>query len=294
MSPEDQGKKLSQLITKSEVKFSEGIDSSETSIFNSILAETKELDIDRNGNVKQTAKNLKVVRSISKKLRSLIVTPAYEKKVNSYIKSFTDIEKTNNEYLEQFEGFNPDKAIYAGVKESSLLSVEASLLHSGVDDAMVTPIREILTRNVTTGGSISDFQDELRLFIKGDPERLGKLERYTTQIVNDALNQYSANQLLTVSEDLKIKWYKYVGTTKDTTRKFCKQRVGKYWTKCEIERWGSPTKAPKTWSGRIPTTNKTNIFTYRGGYNCNHQFIPVLEAVVPSKQVERARIAKCL
>ncbi len=114
------------------------------------------------------------------------------------------------------------------------------------------------------------------------------------QIATDSLNQYSANYIKTVSDDLGLKWYKYQGGRKTSSRCFCLERVDKYFHVSEVEHWG---ETPSLWNscktklhkggGMIAGTNKTTIFTYRGGWQCNHQIMPVSEKIVPKKDLDR-------
>jgi hypothetical protein len=72
------------------------------------------------------------------------------------------------------------------------------------------------------------------------------------------------------------------------------ERVDKYFHVTEIEYWG---ETPSLWNtcktklhkggGMIAGTNKTTIFTYRGGWQCNHQIIPVSEKIVPKDVIKR-------
>ena len=125
------------------------------------------------------------------------------------------------------------------------------------------------------------MENDLRLHILGDNKRLGGLERYTSQITRDALNQFSRNYNQAISVDLGMQWYYYSGTVIEDTRSYCQQRAGKYFHKNEVE------QVPAEWSGRISGTNSSNIFINAGGFNCRHLWMPVLINVVPDSVVQR-------
>lgn len=65
-----------------------------------------------------------------------------------------------------------------------------------------------------------------------------------------------------------IKTYKYVGGTIATSRDFCVAHNNKIYTEAEIKRiW------QQKWGGKAPG----DPFVVRGGYNCRHHWIPVVE-----------------
>jgi len=47
--------------------------------------------------------------------------------------------------------------------------------------------------------------------------------------------------------------------------------------------------ASESWAGKIPGTNASNILINRGGFNCNHQYIPVSADAVPKRVLARAQ-----
>ena len=110
--------------------------------------------------------------------------------------------------------------------------------------------------------------------IESDPSRLGLLTRYVTQISRDALYQFSglANQVIAVEYGLNA--YEYVGSLVDDSRPQCQRWVEKqvlFFSELQEEiNW-----ALDNGKGMIPSTTPQNFAIYRGGYNCQHEAIPV-------------------
>ena len=80
-----------------------------------------------------------------------------------------------------------------------------------------------------------------------------------------------------------MKYYLYTGGLLKSTRPFCKERNGKFFKKEEVQSWGDLDD----WAGKMEGTNSKTIFQTAGGYNCQHSILPVSEAVVPKKVIER-------
>jgi hypothetical protein len=58
----------------------------------------KELDLDKDGNIKRTSKNLKVVKRM-KITNDIILNSDYIKKVKDYINSFDTVRSQSDEYI---------------------------------------------------------------------------------------------------------------------------------------------------------------------------------------------------
>lgn len=108
-----------------------------------------------------------------------------------------------------------------------------------------------------------------RLHSVYNADRLGNnLRRYATTYATDSLNQYSATLTITTANEQGIDQFEYYGDVIRDSREFCKEHVGKEYSREEIERiWAG------SWAGKAPG----DPFLVRGGYNCRHQWLPIVE-----------------
>jgi len=60
----------------------------------------KVLDVDKDGNIKRTAKNLRAVQDI-KKLRNIILSDGYKAKVGKYIATFNKVRSESDKYIKE-------------------------------------------------------------------------------------------------------------------------------------------------------------------------------------------------
>ena len=58
----------------------------------------KELDLDKDGNIKRTAKNLRAMQK-SKTLRSIVVSDSYKSKVGEFVGKFNMVKSLSDEYI---------------------------------------------------------------------------------------------------------------------------------------------------------------------------------------------------
>lgn len=270
--------KIESLVIGVSDKFIEGVEKTQNAVLSKINAYIRQLELTKAGAIKPNTANIKLLRTIRFELNDIIVNPAYRKKLDTYLKGFDDLKVINDRYFAVLSGsFVPTKFLYNEILNSSIAITQNSLLEAGISENVIKPINDILTQNITSGSLVSDMEETLRTYIIGDDKRLGRLQRYTTQITRDALNQYSANYTQAITNDLGLRWFYYSAGIKQNTRSYCRARAGKYFTIDEVK------DVPQNWSGRIPGTNSGNILTYRGGYGCIHSYIPVLEGAVPDQ-----------
>lgn len=183
-----------------------------------------------------------------------------------------------DDLLSEIQSFSSKKAI-------------RDLLHSGVDVNFLDEMVDIFKNGILSKQNKTDLLKQFEQYIKGGDGKLGKLERYVKQVHSDAVTQYVANYSEALTEDLGLVFYQYIGNIQDDTRCFCEERVNNYYHRKEIESWGNGDGVGECgypWAGMISGTNASNIFTYRGGWNCEHQFVAVLTTSVPLVDILRA------
>lgn len=269
---------LDEIIEKAVTDFREGLNKTEVNLFRQLQGLLRELSIDSKGNIKRTAANRRVLARIKRDLQKVVLTDAYKTRVRSFLGAYSTIGGVNDEYLSFLEAaFKRNGALWDVIKSEAIEQTTASLTGAGLDQNLINPIRDILSQNITTGGSVAALEDQLRLEILGNSERLGRLSRYTGQITRDALNQFSANYHTAATSDLGLEWYFYTRGKVRDSREFCIKRQGNYYHVSEVRAWGNI----KQWQGRIPGTNENTIFIYRGGFSCFHQILAVSPLVVP-------------
>ena len=163
--------------------------------------------------------------------------------------------------------------MYEAILKTNIDITRSNLLGAGVKDNFSNAIREVLKANINGVGNRATLRKTLTEFIEGSPTEKPYLQRYITQVTNDAVMGFNAEYLQSISEDLDVQYYSYSGTIIGDSRPFCVARAGRRFKKEEIEKWPDLGN----WQGRIPGTNKQTIFSYRGGWNCRHLIWPISE-----------------
>lgn len=107
---------------------------------------------------------------------------------------------------------------------------------------------------------------EFRQQLKADfvnPQGLGMLERHFYTKTFDVFQQQDRAITKDYADELSLDYFIYSGTEMSRTRAFCEERVGKIFTREEVESWRN-----QVWEGK----NKNyDPFLDCGGYNCRHK-----------------------
>ncbi len=68
-------------------------------VFNALkIMLIKELDLDKQGNIKRTSKNLKAVMKVNK-LRNLVLSDTYKERVGKFVGTFNTVKSLSDEYI---------------------------------------------------------------------------------------------------------------------------------------------------------------------------------------------------
>jgi hypothetical protein len=249
--------------------------------FNDITRLLDELDY-KNGFVVVNDANILRIEVIVEQIKDVLTGREYETAVGELMQEFDNQAAINYKYFEAIDPRFQVPAISNNILRAKKNEAIISLLNS-TDQYLTNPMRQSLSNTVLAGGSRADLLDTFRDLIQGDPEKVGRLERATRQIVSDTFATSDRAITNEVAEQLGLKFYLYTGGLLKTTRPFCKERNGKFFKKSDVESWGELGD----WAGKMEGTNSKTIFQTAGGYNCQHSILPVSEAVVPQKVIDR-------
>lgn len=283
MLPHDLAEKIEALIIAANDKFVKAMAGVEAKLYNDLLAILRLVGLDPDGYIKQSAENRAILRTAQAQFDKSLENSVYQYSVEKHLSAINEIDALNQAYFETVSStFKANKIFIRGLQNSAVETVNSYLLQDGLASQVKLPLNNILNQNFNTGGSFSGMLNQLRIFIKGDPDLDGRLVSYSRGILRDALFQYSRAYQQSVTADLKLSWYSYSGGVMDKTRPFCIERNGKFFHQKEVEAW-----AELDWAGKNNQTTKSSIFVLCGGWNCGHSIIPVSEIIVPKSDLDR-------
>jgi len=138
-------------------------------------------------------------------------------------------------------------------------------IYQASDQAEIQELVEVAKN--ATGARQQEAIDRLHSVYASD--RLGNnLRRYASTYAVDSLNQFSSTLTITTANEQGIDRFEYYGDLILDSRQFCREHVDKVYDRDEIKKiWEGE------WAGKAPG----DPFIVRGGYNCRHQWLPIVE-----------------
>jgi hypothetical protein len=283
MKPENLANDIEKIILNVTDTYAEEVIGIQDSIYNRLVRVLKDLELDSDGYIKQSAANRAILYKAESSLDELLPGQSFTDAVSRTISSINVIDELNVSYFSSIsEGFNENRNFIKSLQAQTVESIEGTLLQDGLTSQIKSPLTDILNRNVNSGGQFNGFLEELRTFIKGNTDLDGRLLSYSRTHLTDSLFNYSRGYQESMTSDLKLDWYLYSGGLSDKSREFCIQRAGNYYHRKEIESWAS-----QSWQGKRQGTTKSSIFIFLAGWNCKHSLIPVHDSIVPKEDLKR-------
>lgn len=252
----------------------DGMDGSLKNVFKELSTEVLDLTDGLSLDPKDRAASLREMIRLKREIADTIINnKAYQNQVKDLLGGFGELAALTDKYIGSIldQPFKR-KALYNAILETNIAITQDALLGAGIRDNFGNAIQEVLKSNISGVTNRAELRKTLAKFIEGTPDQLPFLERYIKQTTNDSVMVFNREYMQTITDDLGIGYYRYRGTKIAESRPFCVARVGKVFTKEEVEKW-----AEKDWEGKMKGTNKTTIFSYCGGYNCRHILQPISE-----------------
>ncbi len=285
MNPKDFASKLEDIILSSNGELLSALLDIQDKIYSRVLVRLKDLDVDDLGNIKQSAKNRAIAREAGNAFSQALKQSGYLREVETYISIIPKIDlQTENYFRSINDAFKPNRQFMASLQNQTIESLETQLFNEGLESQIKRPLLDILNQNINSGGQFSGFLDQVKTFIKGNAGIEGRIYKHVRVITMDALFNYARALQQSVTNDLGLVWYYYLGGLIDKSRDFCIERSDRYWHESEVKSW-----AALDWSGKRPDTTESSIFIYAGGYACRHSIVPVSDSVVPKADLERIK-----
>jgi hypothetical protein len=275
-----------QSIEASIGEFVDGLPEMEKHLFDRVYAILKELSVDSEGKIKPTISNLKLISSVEQELETIVDDPKYQDKVFGLKDAISEVKNVQTTYYKaSFEEFDKEPGVVKQYEKQAFESTVDDLTEAGIKENVINDASEIVEQHIRDGMPFSDLVETLkeRMISRGGED--SKLVSYAKQTINDTLSGFGRNYHKIVTSDLGLEWFEYVGTLVEASRPFCIGMVKKHYIhvselgKAVAGGFSSPKGSKE---GMMKGTTKDNVVDRCGGWNCNHQLVPVPASSVPS------------
>lgn len=286
--------KIEAIIDK-EVKALDGkIPAAEKQLFNKIIARSKSLETNTDGDLKQSIFNVKEIQNITGSINTLVDSSKWVDMSSNFASTLYEISDLQNKYFASLKQKMPPKEFRDALQKKIQADVIEELSGDKLKASIKGTLNTILTTATTSGGSFADMVDTVKKSIVTDGNNPGALKSHAKTVVVDTIANNSRAYENAIAGHIGLEWGMYVGGNIKSTRPTClactKRR---YWHKSEIPlilngsypefalfngKINEDTGLPY---GMPDYENASNFTTLLGGYGCRHRWIWVSAEIVP-------------
>jgi hypothetical protein len=236
------------------------------------------------GSADTRAAQLLELMRVKKRIAAIISdNPNYVKAVKEVTDSFVEVRNLTDDYFRTvIDGYKPKQDLYTAILKANVEATKDALLGAGISDEFAKPITDTIRATLLKKSNKEPLNVALQRMIEGYGKEKPLLEAALKRNVSDSVMIFERNYIETISADLNISYFIYSGTAIETSRPFCKARVGKIFKKSEVESW-----ARLDWAGKIAGTTKETIFSFAGGWQCRHSLYPATKAQYTIQQKKK-------
>lgn len=265
--------------------FSTNIEPIQKKLYDRVSGMLSQLSLDAEGNIKRTQANMNLISDVKTELKSVVNNKAYQSNVAQLKSALNDVSDLQENYFSKIDAAADKPPVVDSIIDHSFNTAVSDLTAAGLQSTVVDAAADIVSTGITEGTSFGDMNTQLREFMLGNEEKEGKLLSYSKQIVSDTMHTSSRNYNSLMTDKLGLKWFRYVGALVADSRPWC--------IALEHKEWIHESELPSICNGTIngqkvskqglmPDTNKENVISRCGGYNCAHHMVPVPDELVPA------------
>lgn len=254
---EKSSKEISKKLDGAIIDSQKALDKSIKKLEKKIISLSAELKTDR-GKLISLKTNFVQLKKLHKEIVIL-----FEREYNKIIKrQVKDLDKIVDIVLQEFNN------IEIAAKLTSLDKDIITVLKQNTYDQFVQfgvkaqeRIAQAMYDAVIAQSEFSELVLTFSGIMVGGKDALGRsMSAYAKLYANDAIMSFHRSVHLMKADAAGLNYFLYTGTAMTTTRDFCRARIGKVFSREEIDSWNS-----MSWSGK-----SGNVWTCLGGHNCRH------------------------
>lgn len=270
-----------KLVESLSSRLESSVKTAERALFNMVLDDFVDNLDTKDGVISNTLRNRRLLSSLDNIFQNF--GQQYGVAIASgIVQGVEQIFSFNTRYFSAFEGKTKLIPIDNQVKESvrAWLGIDEDgavrqngYISSLIEDTTVrNQVRDFMMRKIVSGSGLSETRAEFKTAMVGNPDELGAMQKYYRNFVYDTYSQVDRTAAKITADKLNLGYAVYEGGLIETSRKFCKERNGKVFTREEIAEFDPPTAKQPGY----------NPFTDLGGYGCRHHlnWIPYTLAIV--------------
>ena len=149
--------KITELIEMRVSQWAERMPTIQRQSYDVVLNLTADLDTDADGKIKPTAKNIRTIARIKDELNRVIFDKKYQEDLDLLLEDYDELTRLQNQYFTATVGKFKVPSVMEQIQSLAKEAVVEQLGQDAIGVNFVDPVKDILVKNVTTGGSRAEF-----------------------------------------------------------------------------------------------------------------------------------------
>lgn len=267
-----------KILESADRLFKRAIESTEKSLYSAISRLLGRADTE-GGHFIQSEANDAVLTAANREIKEIIRRSDLPKRVDSFLTTFTRIEKSNDGLFKDLIGESfrlPDSRVYRKQLSDFIVTqlADVNIVHANIGQ----PIAKMVFEAVNQGQPVRSAEKRIRDYIAGTGQG-GVLAKHAGQIARDTVLAYDGFIQDSIQKRYKLDGFFYLGSLIKTSRQNCVDmingsgvmkdfaiRPGLYRT-ADLQKI---INAGRGRSGFNPAVTPQNFATIRFGWNCRH------------------------
>lgn len=201
-------------------------------------------------------------------------SPQFSGPVSGFLKRMPAISDAITDFQKSTNGVKVPS--FEITKKIVVDEITEQLLNNGLNQNFVQPLRDLIYQNVSGGLSLTDAKTQIKEFIKGSPDKLGKLSQYIDQTAEQAVDAYSGAINKKLIETFDYDGLLMTGSLIDNSSPQCVYAIETLKGRITRENWSQIEAIGKKQSGWIEGTTFDNVPVNKLHWGCRHSFYPII------------------
>lgn len=282
------------ILEKGDDIFLDEIKKLEKSFFSKVLSIIRGFST-KGGKLVNDDTNNQLLLKLRGRLREALADSTLESKTRQFLTNFDKVKDLNRDLLVDINkvSYSKIESLVNTTQREYVEELTRGLLSQDAQDVgMIKPVQKIMFRQITTGISVSEAENELRRFIKTDEDGLGHLSRYVRTYAMESINRFNGEINHQAAVEFDLDGFSFVGSLIANSHVNCRQMIngtgslGDYmitdgineglYRISDLPKMISIMKSRLSWGKKTtPLVNTNNYFVYRNHWGCRHEILPV-------------------
>lgn len=265
-------KSREDLISSHPAYFIQKLERIQNALYDNLLIVIKGMDVKKGAALEASKMNIEMANKLRIQMSRWLRNNGYYESITEFGKGYSALIRESKKYYKAM-GLDPafterDLNSLASIRKNDL-----NFLMTRDRDVMNATYSEVLN-SIYAGSDWRRLAERLKkihtdtVLPNGQTLR-GLLKKYNATYANTAFAGFDRRIQTIKARQYGLTKFLYSGSLMKDSREFCAERAGKVFSKKEIDSWQN-----MKWQGKAAGRN---VWTFLGGFNCQHLLSPVTE-----------------